>query len=157
MQLFTIYSNWLHMMCAGNRRANTDILLATSLLLLWLCHLTYGESTSVCSRSTLHLILDVQLRVHIMLGKNSAICWFETPYLVKATKMLRLGESSGNTTPFISQKCNKDIINNYQTGTLGKLLVNILFIEYVICWYFNNVSTDNYSLVSYEHGSSHCK
>jgi len=51
--------------------------------------------------------------------------------------MLRLGESSGNTTPFISQKCNKDITNNYQTGTLGKLLVNIFFtwIRYLLVYH----------------------
>jgi len=52
--------------------------------------------------------------------------------------MLRLGESSGiNTTPFISQKCNKDITNNYQTGTLGKLLVNIFFtwIHYLLVYH----------------------
>ena len=29
----------------------------------------------------------------LKLGMNSAICWFETPYLVKATRMHRLGES----------------------------------------------------------------
>jgi len=78
-----------------------------------------------------------------MLGMNSIVDLKHHIWLIAiATKLLRLGESSAITTPFIP-KCNKDITNNSQSETLGKLPVNSLLVEYVIRWCINNVLTDN--------------